>query len=207
MGTHILQGQAALLLIATLTLAGCSGMRVVDSDVTSFSAWTAAPPGPGTRYKFERLPSQTAATQQDRIEALATTSLSKVGMALSPLDSRYSVQVLLGTEIVQRYASSGFGGFGGFGIGGPGVFIGGGSMGSSVGLSFPIGFGEPYYKRSLSILMRDLTTQKVVFETRALHDGVWGDGFAVLPAMLDSALLGFPQPPAGTRRINVEIPR
>jgi hypothetical protein len=29
----------------------------------------------------------------------------------------------------------------------------------------------------------------------------------VLPAMLDSALRGFPQPPPGTRRINVEIPR
>ena len=176
-------------------------MRIVDSDVTAFSAWTTSPPAPGTRYKFERLPSQTAATQQDKIEALATTSLSKVGMALSPLDARYSVQVLLSTEIVQRYPDPGFG------FGGAGIFAGGGSRGSSIGLSFPIGFGEPYYKRSLSILMRELTTQKVVFETRALHDGVWGDGFAVLPAMLDSALLGFPQPPTGMRRINVEIPR
>ena len=55
--------------------------------------------------------------------------------------------------------------------------------------------------------MRELSTQKVVFETRALHDGPSGDAFALLPAMLDSALLGFPQPPAGTRRVNVEIPR
>ena len=201
MSALILRAQAATLLIAVLFLTGCSGMRIVDSDVTAFSAWTTAPPAPGTRYKFERLPSQTAATQQDRIEALATTSLSKVGMALSPVDARYSVQVLLSTEIVQRYSEPGFG------FGGAGIFAGGGSRGSSIGLSFPIGFGEPYYKRSLSILMRELTTQKVVFETRALHDGVWGDGFAVLPAMLDSALLGFPQPPAGTRRINVEIPR
>jgi hypothetical protein len=74
-------------------------------------------------------------------------------------------------------------------------------------LTFPIGFGESYYKRTASVLMRELASQKVVFETRALHDGPWSDAFAVLPAMLDSALLGFPQPPAGTRRINVEIPR
>ena len=155
---------------------------MVDSDVTAFSAWTAAPPVPGTRYRFERLPSQQSANaQQDRIEALATTSLSKVGMALSPLDARYSVQVLLVTEILQRYPEPGFG------FGGPGVSIGGGSRGSSIGLSFPIGFGDSYYKRTVSILMRD--------------------SFAVLPAMLDSALLGFPQPPAGKRRINVEIPR
>lgn len=195
--------KAATIFVATIFLTACSGMRIVDSDVTAFSAWTAAPPVPGTRYRFERLPSQSVATQQDRIEAIATTSLSKVGMALSPPDARYSVQVLLSTEIVQRYPEPGFG----FGFGGAGVFAGGGSRGSSIGLSFPIGLGESYYKRSLSILMRDLTTQKVVFESRALHDGVWNDGFAVLPAMLDSALLGFPQPPAGTRRINVEIPR
>ena len=175
---------------------------MVDSDVTAFSAWAAAPPVPGTRYRFERLPSQQSANaQQDRIEALATTSLSKVGMALSPLDARYSVQVLLITETKQRYSEPGFG------FGGPGVSIGGGSRGTSIGLSFPIGFGDSSYKRTVSLLMRDLSTQKVVFETRALHDSSGGDAFAVLPAMLDSALLGFPQPPSGTRRINVEIPR
>lgn len=199
MSSVLLTARAATVLIAVVFLSACSGMRVVDSDVTAFSAWTAAPPVPGTRYRFERLPSQTAATQQDRIEALSTTSLSKVGMALSPLDARYSVQVILSTEITQRYAGPGFGG--------TGLFLGAGNFGSSVGLSFPIGAGEPYYKRSLVVLMRDLGTQKVVFETRALHEGVWSDGFAVLPAMLDSALLGFPQPPAGTKRINVEIPR
>lgn len=176
-------------------------MRIVDSDVTAFSAWTAAPPAPGTRYKFERLPSQTTATQQDRIEALATTSLSKVGMALSPADARYAVQVILLTDVVQSYSNPGFG------VGGIGVFGGSRGIGSSVGLSFPIGGGDLFYKRSVTVLMRDLSTQKVVFETRALHDSGGGDAFAVLPAMLDSALLGFPQPPAGTRRINVEIPR
>ena len=85
--------------------------------------------------------------------------------------------------------------------------IGAGSFGSSIGLSFPIGLGNPLYRRTLSVLMRELSSQKVVFETRALHSSPSGDAFAVLPAMLDSALLGFPQPPAGTRRINVEIPR
>ena len=198
----MLRLHAAIIFIATLLLSACSGMRIVDNDVTAFSAWTAAPPVPGTRYRFERLPSQQLANaQQDRIEALATTSLSKVGMALSPADARYSVQVLLVTQIMQRYPEPGFG------FGGSGVSIGGGSRGTSIGLSFPIGFGDSYYKRTVSILMRDLSNQKMVFETRALHDGPSGDAFAVLPAMLDSALLGFPQPPAGTRRINVEIPR
>ena len=200
--TQLKRAQAAIILIAFWLLSGCSGMRLVDSDVTAFSAWTAAPPGPSTRYRFERLPSQiTAAAEQDRIEAIATTSLAKVGLVLSATDARYAVQVIAATEVLQRYADSGFG------VGGPGVFIGGGNMGSSIGFSFPFGFTTPYYKRSVTVLMRELSTQKVVFETRALNDGPSGDFFAVLPAMLDSALLGFPQPPTGTRRVNVEIPR
>ena len=198
----MIRAQKAIILIAILFLTACSGMRVVDSDVTAFSAWTAAPPVPGTRYRFERLPSQQSVNaQQDRIEALATTSLAKVGMVLSPPDARYSVQVLLVTDIVQRYPEPGYG------FGGPGVSIGAGNRGTSIGLSLPIGFGESYYKRTVSILMRELSSQKVVFETRAMHDGPWSDAFAVLPAMLDSALLGFPQPSSGTRRVNVEIPR
>ena len=199
---QLVRVQAAIILIAIVILSGCSGMRLVDSDVTAFSAWTTAPPGPNTRYRFERLPSQiSGSAEQDRIEAAATSSLAKVGMALSAPDARFAVQVFAGTEVLQRYSDSGFG------VGGPGVFIGGGSLGGSVGLSFPFGLSAPYYKRSVSILIRELATQKVVYETRAVNDGPSGDFFAVLPAMLDSALLGFPQPPAGTRRVNVEIPR
>ena len=193
-----------VVLLALALLSGCSGMRLVDSDVTAFSAWSAAPPAPNTPYRFERLPSQLAPNaEQDRVEAVAVTSLSKVGMALSAPNARYSVQVIAATEVLQRYADSGTG----FGWGRPGVFIGGGSFGGSVGLSFPFGFSSPYYKRSVVVLMRELATQKVVFETRAVNDGPSSEFSAVLPAMLDSALLGFPQPPAGTRRVNVEIPR
>jgi Domain of unknown function (DUF4136) len=200
--TQLKRAQLAITFVAFFVLSGCSGMRLVDSDVTAFSAWTAAPPGPSTRYRFERLPSQIGAiAEQDRIEAIAATSLAKVGLVLSVPDARYAVQVLVATETLQRYAD------GGFGVGGPSVFIGGGNMGGSVGLSFPFGYSTPYYKRSVTVLMRELSTQKVVFETRALNDGPSGDFFTVLPAMLDSALLGFPQPPSGTRRVNVEIPR
>lgn len=191
-----------------LVLTGCSSLRLVDSDVTAFPNWTAAPPGPGTPYRFERLPSQQAiGSQQDAIETLARAALAKVGLELNPATARYSVQVIVNTQVLTRYD----GGFGGFGFGGAGVFLGGGSGGAGLGMSFPLGggggLGEPYFKRDLTILIRDLGTNQVVFETRALHDGVWSDTLAVVPAMLDAALRGFPQPPPGTRRINVDIPR
>ena len=192
-----------------LLMSGCSTVRVVDSDVTAFYNWNGPPPAPATPYRFERLPSQQAAgSQQDHVEGLARAALAKVGMELNPPAARYSVQVTANTQIIDR-GPYGYSPYGGFGFG-TGVFVGGGSRGASVGLSFPIGGGiaePPYFKRELSIVMRDLRTNQVSFETRALHDGVWGDTLAVLPAMLDSALRGFPQPPAGTRRINVEIPR
>jgi hypothetical protein len=98
---------------------------------------------------------------------------------------------------------------GGLGWGGPGVFMGAGNAGASFGVGIPMGMGmgQPYYTLEVTLLMRELATQKLVFETRALNDGPWGDSLAIVPAMLDAALQGFPQPPAGTRRINVEIPR
>ena len=194
--------------IAGMLLSACSGMRIVDSDVTAFPAWNTAPPGPGTAYRFERLPSQQLPNmQQDRIEQIAAASLAKVGMVLNPAAARLSVQVVLNTQSGQRYPDGTMSG------GGPGVFLGAGNFGSSVGLSFPLGgfggggFGNPYYQREVRLSMRDLTSQNVVFETRAINDGPWGDAFAVLPAVMDAALLGFPQPPVGTRRVNVEIPR
>lgn len=204
---------SALLAVAVLALfmAGCSTVRLVDSDVTAFSRWSAAPPAPGTPYRFERLPSQqTPAAQQDqdRVEALARNALAKVGLDLAPNVARYSVQVLVSTLVLDRgfYGSPGYGGFG---YPMTGVFMGGGSRGASLGLgmSFPLRFPDPYFKRELSMLMRELSSGQVVFETRAVHDGVWSDTLAVLPAMLDAALRGFPQPPPGTRRVNVEIPR
>jgi predicted small secreted protein len=193
-----------------LFMTGCSSMRVVDSDVTAFYNWNGPPPAPATPYRFERLPSQQAVgSPHDAVEGLARTALAKVGMELNPPAARYSVQVVANTQIVDR-GPYGYGPYGGFGFG-SGVFLGGGSRGASVGMSFPIGGGgigePPFFKRDLSIVMRDLRTNQVAFETRALHDGVWGDTLAVLPAMLDSALRGFPQPPPGTRRVNVEIPR
>ncbi len=188
--------------IFSLLLTACSGMRIVDSDVTAYAAWTAAPPGPGTPYRFERLPSQqVSGPLQDRIEASARTSLARVGMVLDPASTRFSVQVMFNTQVTERHPDNSFA------FGGPGVFFGAGNYGSSLGLSFPLRIGNPYYLRELKIVVRDLTSQKLVFETRALNDGPWGDGLAILPAMLDAALMGFPQPPAGTRRVNVEIPR
>lgn len=194
-------------IVSWWVLTGCAGLRTVDTDVTAFPKWTAAPPGPNTAYRFERLPSQQVPQeQQDAVELLARDALARVGMALNPAAPRYAVQVVTNSQPV----TDSYGGYGGFG--GPGVFLGGGSGGGGsgvgVGLSFPLGRSASVSVRhDLTIVMREVATQQVVFETRATHGGTSGDKLAVLPAMMDAALRGFPEPPPGTRRINVEAPR
>lgn len=193
--------------VMALFMVGCSTTRVLENEVTAFYNWNASPPTPGTAYRFERLPSQQViGAQQDYVEERARTALAKVGMQMNPATARYSVQVRVSTQVIERLPYDGAG-YDGFGFATPGVFLGGGSQGAAFGLSFPMRFSEPYYRRELTLLMSDLGTHQVVFETRALSDGVQGETLSVLSAMLDAALRGFPQPPPGPYRVNVQIPR
>lgn len=205
--------KAAFAAVALALLAGCSGMRVVDSDVTSFAQWPGAAPEPAqaTTYRFERLPSQSAGhtvgvLSQDELETMTRMALSRYGLVNNPAAPALNVQVGASTRMARRY-NSGWGP----GLGG-GVSLGTGTAGSFIGLSFPIGavgglYDSPSYLHELSVIMRDARSNAVVYETRASHSGIWGDTRAIYPAMLDAALQSFPRPPAGTRRVNVEIPR
>lgn len=189
--------QILFLAVLGLALAGCASVRLVDSEVTAFSSWPAMPPGPSTPYRFERLPSQQADPGQAELEALARTALSRVGLADAPQSARYSVQVTFSTEVIERFVEDPFSFYP---YGRPGWMFGG-----PFGYGFPL--TERFYKRNLTLLVRDLSTNQVTFESRAVHDGPWRDNAAIVPAMLEAAVQGFPQPPNGTRRVNVEIPR
>lgn len=186
-------------------------MRLIDSDVTTFTRWQGGPAAvsgaPGTTYRFERLPSQQALSNgpwevsQDQLEAKAVQVLQRYGLVQRPDAPRLIVQIGI-TSVVQP------GGYGSGFYGGTGVSLGTGTGGSFIGLSFPIMRSEPpLYIRELSLVMRDSISHAVVYETRARHSGVWGDARAIWPAMLEAALTGFPNPPQGARRVNVEIPR
>ncbi len=208
-------------LACALLLSACTGLRLVDNDVVSFAQWPgAASPAPGSNYRFERLPSQQSALpqggisgmelSQDQLEAIARRALDKVGLRNSPNAALFNVQVSASTRYAPRspYNGSAFGGGFGGGFGGSGVSLGGGSGGSFIGFSFPLGMTEsPLYLRDVSIVMRDASNNAVVYESKATHSGVWNDAQVVLPAMFEAALQGFPTPPAGPRRINIESPR
>ena len=185
------------LLCAALWLTGCASTRLVDSDVQSFSQLARAPPR--ATYTFERLPSQQAqGAQQSAVEEQARLALAKVGLRQDSAAPFYRVQAHARTDLLAYpdYWDGPGWGWGGWG-GGRG-FYGGLSM------RFP---PPTLYRREVGLTLREAPTGNVVYETRAVHEGVWTDNPAVFAAMFDAALNGFPTPPTGPRRIVLEIPR
>jgi len=83
----------------------------------------------------------------------------------------------------------------------------------SYGRGFGWGFGggmmfnEPplEYYRAVSIVMRDIKTQQIVYETSAQRQDVWTDDPAIFGILFDAALTGFPKPPQGQRNVRTVI--
>ena len=196
---------AALLALATLAalLAGCAGMRIVDTEVRAFSAnqGVALP----ASYRFERLPSQQAnGDLQDRLEAIAQAALAQVGMRRDDAAARYSVLIELQIARDPRAPWDDPPFWGGF-YHRDMVLLPSGAVVHVPMVAMQVDM--PYYRREVHLLVRRLSDGMPVFESRANHDGRWRDDDAVLPAMFEAALSGFPNPPAGLRRIDIEIPR
>jgi len=207
MGIHMFRSFIAVFFMA-LWLTGCSSVRLVDADVRSYMK----PPllSVGASYRFERLPSQQAqadAAGQTQLEAMVQPVLAKAGLQRDDASAHYSVQVLAGIK-VDPYApwDRPFIGWG------PGFNRGWGRYSGNLHHPFTswygLGMSElPYYWYQVSLLIRNLSTAQVVYETHAAYDGRWADSEAILPTLFEAALQGFPNPPPGSRHVNIEIPR
>lgn len=193
--------------ILALSITGCASKWIIDSEVHSFARWSPAPPAAGSTYRFERLPSQQSAeAAQAQLETMARTALDRVGLVFSPDNARFSVLIGASSQGPLRSPYDDGYGFGTPGV--PGMYLGASRGGGSVGFAFPpMVYERPFYKREVTVIMRDLLTNALAYETRAVHEGLWTDPAAVLPAMFEAALRGFPVPPAGPRRIDIEIAR
>jgi len=197
------------LLSLALLLGGCSGMRLVESQVRA----TAAIPAGGTaieagaRYRFERLPSQTDPVETDSVEAIAEAELAEVGLVRDEAAARYSVQI---TTRMESYLVDDWGRpYSGPRVGGS-IMIGTGNLGIGIGTGVGMGMRFPppsQYRHEVTLLLRELASNQVVYETSAMHEGPWNDRYNILRAVLAAALKDFPDPPAGSRRVKVEIPR
>ena len=198
---------AALLaaLACAAVLAGCASARLIESDVNSFGNWP-EPRRPGS-FAFERLPSQQAQPdQQAQIEATAMPALEGAGFrqAATAAEADALVQVAARTLRTDRgyYGGDPFFSRGGGFYGS--VYSGSRWRGGGVGLGY--GLGPTYYVNEVSLLIRDGRTKQVLYETRALNDGVWGDA-EVRAALFEAAMKDFPRAAISPRRVRVEIAR
>ena len=199
----------ALAALALTLLTGCASMRLVDSDVVSVAA---VPPGmslQGAKYRFERLPSQVHNPEAGLAEQQAQAAMTAVGLVRD--DANASLGVMIGFSGTQYQADPwgrplgpGWTPYGSIAIG-SGF---GGGFGSHIGLGMGMRFPPPtHYRREVSVVMRDLKSGQVVYETRASHAGPWSDSVPIFATLFQAALANFPNPPAGPRRVNIELPR
>jgi hypothetical protein len=65
----------------------------------------------------------------------------------------------------------------------------------------------PWYHREVSLIIRDISSSRVVFETHASNDGPWLEDNEVFPAMFQAALQGFPESSPGPRRVDIPVGR
>ena len=190
----------ALVSIA-LILGGCAGTRVITSDVQTFSTLQKVEP-PAT-YKFERMPSQQSQpAAQARLEAIAEQSLAQVGMVRDDARARFSVMV--DTRVHRNMPNPHWNDpwFGPWGSPWGSPWHGGGPWGRHYHPAFGSPWGPPppfmeptVFEREVQVVIRELSTQQVVFESRAVNESFGMGDDALLAAMFDAALKGFPQPP------------
>ena len=185
---------------AALLLSGCAGTYLLENQVQSFSQLAALPAQP--TYRFERSLSQQADPAQQALEALADPALYRAGLRRDDKAPHFSVQVAARTERVLSPYADPYGGPWGWG----GWSIGYGGPHGAVGFGGPWPSMDSYwFRREVSVQVRELPSNHIVYETHAASDGPVLDNRVVLPAMFDAALQGFPNPPPGPRRVDIQL--
>lgn len=202
---------ALAVVLLAIGLTGCATRWVVDSDVRSFSSMAGVPTG--ASYRFERLPSQQVdEAAQQQLEAMAGAALDAVGLRHD--DNAPQLSALIGARVTPELSPwadpwlvggpwPGWG-YGRWGPGpgwGPGGWYGAGWYGPAFGPP-----PTPWFAREVSIVLRELPSNRVVYETHARNDGPYSNSARILPVMFQAALQGFPNPPQGVRRVDIELP-
>ncbi len=189
-------------------LSACAtGPRTVDAGVRTVAA---QPPGAAVlqnvHYRFERGPVVAGQPAPEKLEAMAQTALARVGAQRDDAGAQVSVQVgaNVGAYWVDDWGRPmGYGPRMSLGLGyGGGWRYGGFGWGMGWPLYDP---SIPAYVSEVNLLMRDLRTGQIVYDTHARHDGPWHDTDNVLAALFVAALEGYPNPAQSTRQVGVPL--
>ena len=188
--------------MAVWLLSGCASGYLLDNNVQSFSQLT------GTAGATH-LPLRTAAFAAGPLARRSwkrwrTRRLHKAGLRRDDANPRYSVQV--GAQL-QRVLSPWADPWDGWGWGSAWAI---GGVWASASAS-PFGYGDmepPWYQREVAVIMRELPSNRVVYETRAFNDGPWLRRWLGLPGDVPGSLAGLPEPAARARGgSNIQVAR
>ncbi len=183
------------LAVAATVGAGCATVNTISSDVSSFGEWPAGR-AMGT-YAFERLPSQEARPEDQRVlEAAARSAIERAG--LKPTDAARAdtlVQVGARSSRTDRNWDDRYW---------PRFSVWGGRS-----IYFGVHGGVPAASRvdhEVAVLLRDRASGKTLYETRAVNSGFSGADAPLLAAMFDAAMKDFPRQAVSPRRIETMLP-
>jgi hypothetical protein len=201
-----------------VTLGGCAGLHMLDSEVSTFGEWPAG--RSRGSYAFERLPSQQAdSPKQQRLEEAARGALDAAGFKPSDRAETADVTVQLGARIDRsdrspfddphwwhgglygsRYASGGWGSGWGGNIG-----LGFGRGGFGLGLGFNDYEDNRRYTREVVVLIRDRKSGAALYEARAHSSGISPAVGSLLSAMYAAALADFPHSDPAPRNVTTPV--
>lgn len=193
-------------LVVSLLTACATGPQVLSADVqTSEAQGPGAAVLQGARYSFEAGLGPVGQPPTERLQAMAQMALARVGAVRDDVNPRVSVKV---SGTVNVYWMNDWGPYGGWSNPRMALGLGFGGGGGAIGLGYDWPMADPttpIYISQVSLLMRDVRTGQIVYDTRARHDGTWGDADQVLRALFVAALQGYPQPAQAMRRVNVPL--
>ena len=168
-------------------LAACAAPPPPQATVQVFAAAAQLPSG--TTYRHDRLPSQAGRPDLAATEGAADAALARAGLRRDDANPRLAVQVAVSLD------ATGYGPA----WGAPSwvnVGIGGGSWGGSgvgIGLNFPVGGAPVFPSPRVEVLLRDLSSGQVVFQSQATSNSG-----ASAASLVEAALRNFPNVPPGT---------
>ena len=200
--------------LSSLLLSGCNSMRIIESQVQTSTQW---PTGTASQtavpakafFRLDRLPADVNNLQAGWAEVELEAALAPLGWTRNDIQAQYTIWI--GVRVAEFVADPW-----GRPVRSPwtnrlSVNIGTGYYrphGMGWGLGMRSGFPPPSgYAQEVSIIIRDLKTSNVVYQTKASHEGPWADHPSIWRAMIAAALQGFPQPTAANRRVDISIPQ
>ena len=188
------------LTLAGLLLAGCSGIRSLSTDVSSYGEWP-ADRKPGT-YAFDRLPSQQAqAADAERLEAAVRPALEKAGFIPAAEGVAPDVLVQVGertTRTDRLLWDDPLWWRGGFGYWRRGPWPG-------PAWGWSARYDNPRYDSEVAVLLRDRASGKPLFESHASYESGSIPDSTATSAMFEAALTDFPHLGINPRRVVVTV--